>query len=130
MAAEHIGYIRFIFIKTDGELGPFDSGIDVLESETFDAGFVMSRSEFGPMNWTHKATSELGPEEQIAEAAKNLPAGFYEMYGEVWYEYDPGLDTPNGPAEPDDWWWLQNEKFLKLTDKQIGWISNGKSLDN
>lgn len=93
--------------------------VEVLWYETFDTGMCGDR---GPAFTAHWAVNEMGVDEQMIDAVSEFGEGFYEVLGEVWYEYHPGVSTPDGPAEPDAWWGLYGENVQKLTDEQASWF--------
>jgi hypothetical protein len=122
------GLIRVVFEKRVAHAGgdgfargarPVEERVEVLMVETFETGLCGGRGPAGVVAWV---TGELGVEEQVLEASRDLGPGFYELVGEVWYEYDPGVSTPDHPAEPDAWWELRNEAVGGLTDEQAGWF--------
>lgn len=93
--------------------------VEVLFYETFDTGLCRGT---GPANTAKHMAAELGVDQPAAEAADSLPPGLYELVGDFMYEFDPGFDSPNGPAEPDAWWWIDNEMVQAVTEEQAGWF--------
>lgn len=89
--------------------------IEVLHHEVFETDFC---APYGPAHVAGDITVELGVADQVADAAIALAPGFYELVGEVHYEYHPGNSTPDHPPEPDAWWELHNEKIEQLTPEQ------------
>lgn len=120
---EVIGRARFIVHKyeKDDKAPSWERGIEILDWSAFDSGFISQRSEHGPMDMASEVISEMSQEEQLADVLKDFPYGFYEVVGDVEYEFDPGFDSPNGPAEADAWWSLINASTQPLTEKQADW---------
>ena len=100
-------------------LRPVRHEIEILYTETFDSGMC---GKDGPAENVHSLITETGVDEQARDAAKGLGPGYYEIVGDARCEYDPGYDSPNGPAEPDAWWELCNESVQRLTGEQAGWF--------
>jgi len=115
----HTGWVRFIFHKYEKEPDDkFGHGIEIYQTESFELGFINQNPKHGPHDMVAEEISNAGADDQIAEVAKDLQPGFYEVVGEFWYEFDPGESTPNGPAEPEGWWWIEKAQFLELTEEQ------------
>lgn len=117
MGQQQLGYARFIVHK----MRPFDStyghGCETLYHETFDSGFRGTR-QMAPGDFCEEIVSDfLDQSEQVAEAVKDRPEGFYEVVGAVHYEFDPG---DGWERDPDHWWWLEGVKVEPLTEEQAG----------
>lgn len=122
-----IGIARFIVHKFELEPEekkrfPWRRGIEILEQDAFDDGFISQRFKHGPMDMAKETIGESDGEEQMSEILKDQPEGFYEIVGDLHYEFDPGYDSPNGPAEADSWWWLENARTAKLSEEQTKWF--------
>lgn len=115
-----IGWVRFVFHKYEKDPDDkFGRGIEIFFKDSFDTQFINARNEMGTTNLPDDIMSQTDCDEQLADVAKDLPEGYYEVVGEFWYEDDPGFDSPNGPAEFDCWWWMVNPQFMKLSEEQI-----------
>ena len=113
-----VGMIRIVAEKSPRADSAGDE-VEVLFYETFETGLCEA---LHTARTAQDTVSELGVEKPAAEALSGMPHGFYELVGEVRYEFDPGFDSPNGPAEPDAWWWLDNERAQAITEEQAGWF--------
>lgn len=125
-----IGIVRVVFEKrvvTDeraAEARSWDrerslSEVEVLHHDTFETGFC---GRHGPARYANELVCESGLRERVEEATKGLLPGFHELIAEVHYEYDPGYSSPNGPAEPDVHWWLEDARTQPMTAEQARWF--------
>ena len=126
---EKIGIARFVFERIEkSEDTKWNHGIEVYQWDAFSTNFLASAKSYG-YDHVIEVISECGQGEvldQVCDELKLAP-GFYEIIGDVYYEFDPGFDSPNGPADPNEWWWLENATALKLTDEQVKrWTEQGE----
>lgn len=114
-----IGIARFTFEKMEKSEGTkWNDGIEIYHWESFYTKFLADNKFYG-QDFLHEAISESDKGKVLSQVAENLIPGFYEVIGDVYYEFDPGYDSPNGPAEPDEWWWLENCRFAQLDEDQL-----------
>lgn len=128
LAPRQVGLVRAVFEKVDDRgTPPWLDDVELLYLDAFDTELT-SGSVTAPMCQTIRLLNEFGVEERLSDEVEELEMGVYELVGEVWYEYDPGQSTPNGPAEPDAHVWLEECQLRRLTDEQAArFIDDGEA---
>lgn len=120
-----IGIARFTFQKMEkSEDTKWNHGIEIYHWESFNIDFLANSKTYG-YDHLYEVIRECGQEEVLALVCEELKleTGFYEIIGDVYYEFDPGYSSPSGPAEPNEWWWLENARFIKLDEERINhWV--------
>lgn len=114
------GLARFIVNKVDQDTGQYAHGIEVWQADGFSFGLLSDGKYF--RDSVKEILREMPLEETLAPEIKDAPLGVYEIIGEVWYEYDPGENTPNGPAEPDAWWEFRDVKFAPVDPEMAKYL--------
>lgn len=116
-----IGIARFIFQRMEkSDDTKWNHGIEIYDWKSFNSDFLSNAKRYG-YDHTHTVIAECGQEEVLDLVCDDLKLqpGFYEMIGDVHYEFDPGYDSPNGPADPNEWWWLENARYQTLDQEQV-----------
>ncbi len=117
-----LGRARFVVEKFDKDPKVlWDNGLEIYHSDSFYDDFISTSSEHGVMDFAADVLGEHEFAEGLRDILKDAENGFYEIVGDLHYEFDPGFDSPNGPAEADAWAWLEKPEFVKLTEKQASW---------